>query len=95
MVGQLARDVDFPAQFGAGLLAIKRNDKNVRWSQSPGSQLGEQRIQVRACCGAFASTTVHLVNAVEPEPRIQVRTDCVACFAQASAPAHLPCPTTL
>ncbi|PRW20813.1 Receptor of activated kinase C component of 40S small ribosomal subunit isoform A [Chlorella sorokiniana] len=45
VVGQLARAIHFPAQFGAGLLAIKRDDKNVRWSQTPGGQLGEQTIQ--------------------------------------------------
>lgn len=47
VVGQLARSIDFPGQFSAGLLAIKRDDKNVRWSQTPGGQLGEQTIQVR------------------------------------------------
>ncbi len=48
VVGQLAREVDFVGRFGAALLAIKRDDKNVRWSQAPGGQLGEQTIQVQA-----------------------------------------------
>lgn len=42
IVGQTVRGAGFVANFGAGLLAIKREDRNIRWS---GGSLGGETLQ--------------------------------------------------
>lgn len=48
-MGKTVREIDFSAQFGAGLLAVKRDDKSLRWSQ-----VREGRSALRASAEASA-----------------------------------------
>jgi hypothetical protein len=48
IAGQTVRSASFADRFNASLLAIKRDDKNVRWS---GGQLNDETLEVGGCVG--------------------------------------------